>query len=152
MGSGIRTSDPVDYIKDVLRSSVPATEFDKHLKKAGGHMGRNVVNLTKKMKTIVRKHWTIKKNGYSYSISFHLISHFLFGWLIFSRKCTNQLIPFAKSLLLIKLCKTISHKLFDIERSGCFWKCNFMSNPELEQETNTRPIFYICHHHQVTLT
>ena len=34
---------PVDSIKDVVRSSVKVPEFDKHLKKAGGHMGRNVV-------------------------------------------------------------------------------------------------------------
>ena len=30
-------------------------EFDKHLKKAGGHIGRNVAEITIKMKTIVRK-------------------------------------------------------------------------------------------------
>ena len=29
-------------------------EFDKHLKKAGGHIDRNVVEITIKMKTIVR--------------------------------------------------------------------------------------------------
>ena len=42
-------------IKDVVRSSVEVPEFDKHLKKAGGHIGRNVVEITIKMKTIVRK-------------------------------------------------------------------------------------------------
>ena len=46
---------PVDSIKDVVRSSVKVPEFDKHLKKAGGHIGRNVVEITIKMKTIVRK-------------------------------------------------------------------------------------------------
>ena len=35
-------------------------EFDKHLKKAGGHIGRNVVEITIKMKTIVRKTLMIK--------------------------------------------------------------------------------------------
>ena len=35
-------------------------EFDKHLKKAGGHIGRNVVEITIKMKTIVRKPLMIK--------------------------------------------------------------------------------------------
>ena len=30
-------------------------KFDKHLKKAGGHIVRNVVEITIKMKTIVRK-------------------------------------------------------------------------------------------------
>ena len=44
-------------IKDVVRSSVNVPVFDKHLKKAGGHIGRNVVEITItiKMKTIVRK-------------------------------------------------------------------------------------------------
>ena len=45
----------MDSIKDVVRSSVSLLEFDKHLKKAGGHIDRNVVEITIKMKTIVRK-------------------------------------------------------------------------------------------------
>ena len=45
----------VDSIKDAVRSSVKVPEFDKHLKKAGGHIGRNVVEITIKIKTIVRK-------------------------------------------------------------------------------------------------
>ena len=48
-------------IKDVVRSSVKVPEFDKHLKKAGGHIGRNVVEITIKMKTIVRKILMIKR-------------------------------------------------------------------------------------------
>ena len=35
-------------------------EFDKHLKKAGGHIDRNVVEITIKMKTIVWKPLMIK--------------------------------------------------------------------------------------------
>ena len=35
-------------------------EFDKHLKKVGGHIGRNVVEITIKMKTIVRNPLMIK--------------------------------------------------------------------------------------------
>ena len=58
MESGQAT--PVDSIKDVVRSSVKVPEFDKHLKKAGGHIGRNVVEITIKMKTIVRKPLMIK--------------------------------------------------------------------------------------------
>ena len=46
---------PVDSIKDVVWSSVKVPEFDKHLKKAEGLIGRNVVEITIKMKTIVRK-------------------------------------------------------------------------------------------------
>ena len=46
---------PVDSIKDIVRSSLKVPEFDKHLKKAGGHIGRNVVEKTIKMETIVRE-------------------------------------------------------------------------------------------------
>ena len=45
-------------IKDVVQSSVNVPEFDKH----GGHIGRNVVEITIKMKTIVRKPLMIKIN------------------------------------------------------------------------------------------
>ena len=60
MANGIRTGDPVDSIKDVVRSSVKVPEFDQHPKKAGGHIDRNVVKITIKMKTIVRKPLMIK--------------------------------------------------------------------------------------------
>ena len=43
---------PMDSIKDAVRSSVKVPEYNKHLKKAGGHIGRNV-EITIKMKTIV---------------------------------------------------------------------------------------------------
>ena len=49
-------------IKDVVRSSVKVPEFDKHLKKAGGHIGQNVVEITIKMKTIARNTLMIKIN------------------------------------------------------------------------------------------
>ena len=42
---------PVDSIKDVDQSSVKVPEFDKHLKKAGGYIGRNIVEIAIKMKT-----------------------------------------------------------------------------------------------------
>ena len=51
---------PVDSIKDVVRSSVKVPEFDKHMKKVGGHIGRNVMEITIRMKTIVRKPLMIK--------------------------------------------------------------------------------------------
>ena len=50
----------MDSIKHVVRSSVKVAEFDKHLKKAGVHIGRNVVEITIKMKTIVRGPLMIK--------------------------------------------------------------------------------------------
>ena len=53
---------PVDSIKDVVRCSVKVPEFEKHLKKAGGHIGWNVVEITIKIKTIVRKPLMIKIN------------------------------------------------------------------------------------------
>ena len=52
MANGIKAGDTVDSIKDVVQSSVKVTEFDKDLKKAGGHI---VVELTIKMKIIVQK-------------------------------------------------------------------------------------------------
>ena len=51
---------PVDSITVVVRSSKKVPEFDKNLKKAGGHIGWNVVEITIKMKTIVRKPLMIK--------------------------------------------------------------------------------------------
>ena len=45
----------MDSIKDVFRCSVKVPEFDKHLKKAGGHIDRNVLEITIKMKTLVRE-------------------------------------------------------------------------------------------------
>ena len=56
----IRIKDSIK--KNVVRSSVKFPEFDKHLKKAGGHIGRNVVEITIKMKIIVRKPLMIKMN------------------------------------------------------------------------------------------
>ena len=44
---------PVDWIKDVRRSFMQAPEFDKHLKKAGGHIVRNILNITIKLATVV---------------------------------------------------------------------------------------------------
>ena len=63
MANGIRTGDPMDSIKDVVRSSVKVPEFDKHLKKAEGHISRNIVEITIKMKTIARKPLMIKNTG-----------------------------------------------------------------------------------------
>ena len=51
---------PIDSIKDIVQSSVKVPEFNKHLKKAGVHIGRNVVAITITMKTIVRKSLMIK--------------------------------------------------------------------------------------------
>ena len=50
----------MNSIKDVVRSSVKVPVFDKYLKKAGGHIGRNVVEISIKMNTIVRKFLMIK--------------------------------------------------------------------------------------------
>ena len=47
-------------IEDVVRSSEKVSKFDKYLKKAGGHIGLQVVEITIKMKTIVRKPFIIK--------------------------------------------------------------------------------------------
>ena len=42
MANRIRT------IKDVVQSSMKVSEFDKHLKKAGGHIGRNIEEIKNK--------------------------------------------------------------------------------------------------------
>ena len=63
---------PVDSIKDVVRSSVKVPEFNKHLKKARGHIGRNVVELTIKMMTIIRKPFNILIK----LLNFHKFSYF----------------------------------------------------------------------------
>ena len=52
----------MDSVKDIVRSSVKVSEFELHLKKAGGNIGRNVVEITIKMKIIVRKPLMIKKS------------------------------------------------------------------------------------------
>ena len=49
-------------LQDVVRSSVKVPEFNKHQKNDGGLIGRNVVEITIKMKTIVRKPLIIKIN------------------------------------------------------------------------------------------
>ena len=49
-------------IKDIVRSSVKVPEFNKHLMKARGRISRNVVEITIKMKTVVRKPLMIKIN------------------------------------------------------------------------------------------
>ncbi len=59
MANGIRRGDPSGFNKE--RSSVTVPELDGHLKKAGGHIGRNVMEITIKMNTIVRKPLIIKR-------------------------------------------------------------------------------------------
>ena len=49
----------------MVRSSVSAPKFDKHLKTAERHFGQNIENITIKMKTIVWKPWIIKNHQVS---------------------------------------------------------------------------------------
>ena len=63
IANGIRTGDSVDSIKDVVRISMLVPEFDKHQKKAKGHIDRNVVEIIIKMKTIVRKPFMVEKKA-----------------------------------------------------------------------------------------
>ena len=48
-------------VSDDISSNMKVPEFDKHLKKAGGHIGQNIVKITIKMKTVVWKLLMIKK-------------------------------------------------------------------------------------------
>ena len=57
MANGIRTDDPNGFNEGHCSVKVP--EFNKHQKKAGGHISRNVVEIIK-IKTIVRKPLMIK--------------------------------------------------------------------------------------------
>ena len=50
----------MNSIKDVVQSSMKVSKVDKHLKKAGGHIAQNVVEITIKMKTIVQKPLMVK--------------------------------------------------------------------------------------------
>ena len=69
MANGIRTGDPVDSIKDVVLSSAKVPEFDKHLKNSRGHIDRNVVKITIKMKTTLND-----KNHLASSQKFRLLT------------------------------------------------------------------------------
>ena len=60
MAHVIRNGDLVVSIKDEVRSSMKDPEFDKHLKKARGYIGRNDVQITMKKKLIVQKPLMIK--------------------------------------------------------------------------------------------
>ena len=40
----LEQATPVGSIKDIVRSSVKVPEFDKHLKKAGGHNNKDEDN------------------------------------------------------------------------------------------------------------
>ena len=58
----------MDSIKDVVRSSVKVPEFDKHLKKAGGHISQNVVEITIKMKTKIKRGIYFIQQAFIFSI------------------------------------------------------------------------------------
>ena len=60
MAYGIRTGDPHGFNKGHSSKFHEGSEYDKHLKKAGGYIGQNVVEITIKMKTIARKPLMIK--------------------------------------------------------------------------------------------
>ena len=72
MANGIRTGDPRGSIKGVVRSSVKVPEFAKQLKKAGGHIDRNVVEITMKDEDNSPKTLNDKKGEIHYMI--HQIS------------------------------------------------------------------------------
>ena len=60
MANRIRRSDPRGFNKGRRSKFREVPRFDKHLKKAGGHIGRNVMEITIKINTIVRKPLMIK--------------------------------------------------------------------------------------------
>ena len=60
MANGIRTGDPRRFNKGLSSKFCVGSEFDKHLERAGGHIDRNVVEISIKKKKIVRKPLMIK--------------------------------------------------------------------------------------------
>ena len=50
MANGISRGEPHGFNKVRIRNFVKVPEFDKHLKKAEGHIGQNVVEVTIKLK------------------------------------------------------------------------------------------------------
>ena len=80
MANGIKQGTPVDSIRDVVRSSLKVPEFEKHLKKAGGHIGRNAMELAIKMMTIVRKTLMIEMNELHLSNLDNMSSYFEEGF------------------------------------------------------------------------
>ena len=60
MANGFRTGDPRGSNKGRSSKFHEDPDLYKYLKKAGGHISRNVVEITIKMKTIVRKTLMIK--------------------------------------------------------------------------------------------
>ena len=60
MANGIRTGNPRGFNKGCSLKFLKVCEFDKHLKKAGGHIVRNTMKIIIKMKTIVQKPLMIK--------------------------------------------------------------------------------------------
>ena len=65
---------PVDAIKDQVRSSVKVSEFDKHLKKTGGHIGWNFVEITTNNcpKTLNDKNHQASSQKFKQLLSFRL--------------------------------------------------------------------------------
>ena len=105
---------PVVSIKDVVRSSVKVPEFDKHLKKARGHIGRNVVEITIKMKTIVRKTLMIKIGQIFIFQDFQTIA-------IISVDMSGLLQVFQVEFE--SLHRTLNHVLYSIHRIHLLWSC-----------------------------
>ena len=55
MANGIRTGDPSCFNKGRNSKFGEGSRVQQKPEKAGGHIGRNVLEITIKMKTIVRK-------------------------------------------------------------------------------------------------
>ena len=100
---------PGDSTKNIVRSSVKVPEFVKHLKKVGGHIGRNVVEITIKMKTIVRKPLMIKNHQAS-SQKFRQLKHCFFSSMCYVQKVLEIKTVFFK--------KEMNNK----------WNVNFLQN------------------------
>ena len=100
----------VDSIKGVVRCSVKVLEFEEHLKKAGWHISRNVLEITIKMKTMVQKPLMIKKTWIiriCYKRRFYLrFIHYEFTVILMTRRSLihNELIQKGDAYVWLQYC------------------------------------------------
>ena len=118
MANEIRTGDNRVFNKGRSSKFHEVPEFDKHLKKAGGYIGRNVVEITiKEMKIIVRKPLMIKiiklrlRNlDNQYAIHIQSISQLIFNIFIPLRIPNTYSMHLFQSFLLVEAPMKLQHQ------------------------------------------
>ena len=96
---------PVDSIKDIVRSSVKVPEFDKLLKKARGHIGRNVVEITMKTlndKIIKLRLRQFRKSTWNYTTLYTFLVLDQNNWIVYEAPSPLEIVCEAPSPLKYK--------------------------------------------------